>query len=149
MKTIRIVCLFVIAALLVVVGRAFAVEQDQSPGAQLFIKYKCQSCHAVQSKGIGAPVKAEEDEDDGWDDDDDDAGSPDLSGAGISRDSEWLNLWLRKKVATEKGKKHMKRFKKQLELRCGQYQIEFVEADINKGFDQILLPYLLKRSRMF
>ena len=112
MKTIRIACLFVIAALLVIVGRAVAVEQDQSPGAKLFIKYKCQTCHAVQTKGIGATVKAKaEEEDDGWDDDDDDAGSPDLSGAGIKRDSEWMHLWLRKKVATEKGKKHMKRFK--------------------------------------
>ena len=45
--------------------------------------------------------------------------------------------------------KNMHRFKKELELRCGQYQIEFVEADVNKGFDQILMPYLLKRSRMF
>ncbi len=44
---------------------------------------------------------------------------------------------------------HMHKFRKQLELRCGQYQIEFVEADVNKGFDQILLPYLMKRSRMF
>lgn len=111
MKYVSIVCLFIIAALLVAAGGAFAVEQDQSPGAQLFIQHKCHTCHSVQSKGIGAPAKAEveEEEDDGWDDDD--AGSPDLSGAGISRDSEWLNLWLRKEVATEKGKKHMKRFK--------------------------------------
>jgi mono/diheme cytochrome c family protein len=103
-----------VAALLVVVGRAVAVEQDQGLGAKLFIKYKCHTCHAVQSKGIGIPPKAKaEEEDDGWDDDEDeeDAGSPDLSGAGIKRDSEWLNLWLRKKISTEKGKKHMKRFK--------------------------------------
>lgn len=112
MKYVKTVCLFIIATLLVIAGRTFAVEQDQSPGAQIYIKYKCQSCHSVQSKGIGAPAKAKaEEEDDGWDDDDDDAGSPDLSGAGISRDSEWLHLWLRKKVSTEKGKKHMKRFK--------------------------------------
>jgi len=39
-------------------------------------------------------------------------------------------------------------FKKELELRCGQYRIDFIEADINKGFRQILLPYLLKRERM-
>lgn len=112
MKTLRIVSLFIVAVLLVMVSRSVAAEQDQSPGAKLFIKYKCQTCHAVQIKGIGAPVKAEEeDDDDGWDDDEDDAGSPDLSGAGIKRNSEWMHLWLRKKVSTEKGKKHMKRFK--------------------------------------
>lgn len=40
-------------------------------------------------------------------------------------------------------------FKNQLKLRCGQYRIDFVEADINQGFRQILLPYLLKREKMF
>lgn len=40
-------------------------------------------------------------------------------------------------------------FTKELKLRCGQYRIDFVEADINKGFRQILLPYLLKREKMF
>lgn len=45
--------------------------------------------------------------------------------------------------------KSIKEFKKELELRCGQYRIDFVEADINKGFRQILLPYLLKREKLF
>jgi uncharacterized protein (DUF58 family) len=42
----------------------------------------------------------------------------------------------------------MGNFKKELMLKCAQYRIEFVEADINMGFRQVLLPYLLKRSRM-
>lgn len=37
----------------------------------------------------------------------------------------------------------------ELRLKCGQYHIDFVEADINAGFRQILLPYLLKRERLF
>ncbi len=37
---------------------------------------------------------------------------------------------------------------KELKLRCAQYKIDFVEADINKGFDQILMTYLLKRQKM-
>jgi uncharacterized protein (DUF58 family) len=40
-------------------------------------------------------------------------------------------------------------FKDELKLRCGQYRIDYVEADINKGFRQILLPYLLKREKLF
>lgn len=40
-------------------------------------------------------------------------------------------------------------FKKELKLKCGQYRIEFIEADINQGFEQILLPYLLKREKLF
>jgi uncharacterized protein (DUF58 family) len=42
----------------------------------------------------------------------------------------------------------MSEYKKKLMLKCAQYKIDFVEADINKGFDQVLTPYLLKRTRM-
>lgn len=35
-----------------------------------------------------------------------------------------------------------------LKLKCLQYGIDFIEADINKGFDLILLPYLIKRKKM-
>lgn len=36
----------------------------------------------------------------------------------------------------------------ELTKRCAQYQIELIEADINSGFRQILLPFLLKRMKM-
>lgn len=42
----------------------------------------------------------------------------------------------------------MQDFKKDLMLKCGQYKIDFVEADINLGFEQILMPYLVKRTKM-
>ncbi|MDZ4840055.1 MAG: DUF58 domain-containing protein [Bacteroidota bacterium] len=32
--------------------------------------------------------------------------------------------------------------------RCIQYKIDFIEADIRKGFNQVLLPYLIKRKKM-
>lgn len=40
-------------------------------------------------------------------------------------------------------------FKKELKLRCAQYKIDFIEADINKGFEQILFPYLVKRKKLY
>jgi uncharacterized protein (DUF58 family) len=43
----------------------------------------------------------------------------------------------------------MAKFEKELKTRCGQYKIEFVEADINKGYKQVLMPFLMKRSKMF
>jgi len=43
----------------------------------------------------------------------------------------------------------MAKFENELKLRCGQYKIEFVEADINKGYKQVLLPFLTKRAKMF
>jgi len=42
----------------------------------------------------------------------------------------------------------MQAFEKNLKLRCGQYKIDFVEADINLDFRQILLPFLMKRTKM-
>ncbi|NSW46070.1 MAG: DUF58 domain-containing protein [Bacteroidales bacterium] len=33
--------------------------------------------------------------------------------------------------------------------KCAQYQIDFVQADINLDFSQVLLPYLIKRKNMF
>jgi len=42
----------------------------------------------------------------------------------------------------------VQKYKKQLQMKCLQYKIDFVEADINEGFRQVLLPYLVKRSKM-
>jgi uncharacterized protein (DUF58 family) len=35
-----------------------------------------------------------------------------------------------------------------IKLKCGQYKIDFVEADINQGFDLVLQTYLAKRASM-
>ena len=40
-------------------------------------------------------------------------------------------------------------FRNELKARCGQYHIDLLEADINAGFEQVLLPYLVKRSKLF
>ena len=33
-------------------------------------------------------------------------------------------------------------FKRELELRCGDYRIDFIEADINQGFEQSVVQYV-------
>lgn len=40
------------------------------------------------------------------------------------------------------------RFKEELRLRCMQYQVDFVEADIRQGFRPILQSWLVKRMKM-
>jgi uncharacterized protein (DUF58 family) len=40
------------------------------------------------------------------------------------------------------------RYTNELKNRCAQYKIDLVEADISKGFQQVLTPYLVKRERM-
>jgi hypothetical protein len=44
--------------------------------------------------------------------------------------------------------KEVKAREKELKLKCGQYGIEYVAADIGKDFNQVLLPFLLKRKKM-
>ena len=43
----------------------------------------------------------------------------------------------------------MRTFKNDLKMRCLQHKIDFVEADINRGFKQILMPYLVKRGKLY
>ncbi len=45
-------------------------------------------------------------------------------------------------------KRQIAKFTEELKYKCLQYQIDFVEADINKGFKQVLQSYLVKRNRM-
>ena len=42
----------------------------------------------------------------------------------------------------------MTKFKEELKMKCLQYRIDFVEADINAGFKPILQQYLVKRTKM-
>lgn len=51
-------------------------------------------------------------------------------------------------LVKENYKKTISAFEEALKLKCAQYHIDFVEADINKGFDTILYTYLVKRSAM-
>ena len=49
-----------------------------------------------------------------------------------------------KELYKEQAKNHIT----ELKLKCLQYKIDLVEVDINKGFEQILISYLLKRKKM-
>lgn len=49
----------------------------------------------------------------------------------------------------ERYLERIRQFNEELKLRCGQYRIDIVEADINRGFRQVLLPYLMKRQKMY
>ena len=42
----------------------------------------------------------------------------------------------------------MNNLMQQIRLKCAQYKIDFVEADISKGYKQVLMPYLVKRNKM-
>lgn len=42
----------------------------------------------------------------------------------------------------------MASYRKKLELKCAQYKIDMVDADINEGFNYVLDAYLIKRQKM-
>lgn len=48
----------------------------------------------------------------------------------------------------ESYKKFATEFYQNLKLKCGQYKIDFIEADIALGFDPILTAYLVKHAKM-
>jgi len=58
-------------------------------------------------------------------------------------------LKVRPSEVKEQYRSQIAGYKTGLMLKCGQYGIDIIEADINLGFEQVLLPYLLKRGRMF
>ncbi len=43
--------------------------------------------------------------------------------------------------------KNMDKYFNKLKLKCMQYKIDYVSVDINKGFEQILIAYLIRRQR--
>ena len=49
----------------------------------------------------------------------------------------------------ETYKQQVAAFYQDLKLRCSQFHIDFVEADIRHSFHEVLLPYLIKRSKLY
>jgi len=49
----------------------------------------------------------------------------------------------------EEYKKQVEAYFNDLKKRCTDYRIDFVPTDINQGYDQVLLEYLLKRKKLY
>jgi uncharacterized protein (DUF58 family) len=49
----------------------------------------------------------------------------------------------------ESYKEAIESYRHQIKLKCAQYKIDLVEAHIGNDFSQILLPFLVKRSKLF
>lgn len=57
-------------------------------------------------------------------------------------------LRLQSNQVKENYVQQMQAFITELRFKCLQYQIDFVEADINEGFHSVIQSYLVKRSKM-
>ena len=56
---------------------------------------------------------------------------------------------LRSNAIKKEYQQAQEEFLKEMKLKCAQYQIDLVEADIRQGFHPVLLAYLLKREKLF
>ncbi|MBI4666029.1 MAG: cytochrome c [Nitrospinae bacterium] len=79
-------------------------------GKTLFINEGCVNCHSVKSAGITVMESAEAKEELKEQAAEGAKAPPDLSGLAAKRDADFLDKYLRKKIAID-GRKHKKRFK--------------------------------------
>jgi mono/diheme cytochrome c family protein len=90
-----------------------AATEKSDPGKDIFLKYKCNSCHSMQAQGIEVK-KSDDKEADAEDAEADSAAAqkdpPDLSGVGLERKADWISKYL-KKQETIDGVKHRKKFR--------------------------------------
>jgi hypothetical protein len=49
----------------------------------------------------------------------------------------------------DKYKELVDKYFTELKLRCTQFEIDFVESDINEDFSKVLMAYLIKRRRLY
>ena len=55
---------------------------------------------------------------------------------------------VRSSEVKEKYTEQMAKYMQQLKLRCGQYGVDLIEADMMEDFRDVLLPYLVRRGKM-
>ena len=92
-------------AILLLTGLYFGssiADAKSSSGKDIFMKYKCNSCHAVKAEDIQKKESKKKKKKE--------RKAPDLSSVGLERDLEWLNKYQMKKIKID-GKKHPKKFK--------------------------------------
>lgn len=81
-------------------------------GKELFLKHKCNECHAISAAGIEMAPGDDAGEEDpfGGEEEGEDEEAPDLSSVGKEQTAAWIADYLKKKEKLD-GKKHRKRFK--------------------------------------
>ncbi len=92
---------------------ASAEDAKEPAGKRLFLTYKCNSCHTIDSVGVAKRAAAEEKAETTATP----ASTtpkkkpPDLSSVGLDVKADWIAKYMKKLETTKDGKKHMKLFK--------------------------------------
>jgi len=70
------------------------------------------------------------------------------------RPHEFIDLETNEKVKIQpyqiknEYQRYVKKYYHDLKIKCGQFKIDFIEADINEHYEKVLSAYLIKRSKM-
>jgi len=78
-------------------------QDDSAAATAIFKEHECQGCHSIQVASVELDVGDLEP-------DEIDEDAPDLSGAGLEHEQDWIKLYLKKKVKID-GEKHEKKFR--------------------------------------
>jgi cytochrome c551/c552 len=114
-------------------------------GKDVFLKYKCNKCHAIKAQNIEPILKEEKGEEE--EEEKEEKGKKkikDLSGVGLERNAEWIKGWLLKKEKNEEGKKHKPKWKgtddelKTVAEWLAQQKTKIDENEIKKWLEEIM-----------
>ena len=102
---VAVVGVFLVAAV------ARAEDAKVPKGQEVFLKYRCNSCHTVKAEKIEKrKVEGEEEEGAAEATTTKKKEPPDLSDVGLKQKPEWMEGWIMRKEMLD-GKKHMKRYR--------------------------------------
>jgi Cytochrome c. len=115
-------------------------------GKDVFLKYKCNKCHAIKSQDIEPIVKKEKEEEEEEEEKEEKGKKKitDLSGVGLKRDANWIKAFLLKKERTEEGKKHKPKWKgtddelKIVSEWLAQQKVKLDEKEVQKWLEEIM-----------
>ncbi len=100
------------AAIVLAATATWAAEEKSSEGKELFLKYKCRSCHSIDAQGIEKKkAEAGEGEEEKAPADSIPKKKPvDLSGVGVAKTADWISKYLLKQEKLE-AKLHKTKFR--------------------------------------
>jgi len=84
---------------------AARAAEKEPEGKKLFLKYKCSSCHSIEAAGVVKVADESEPAEPASK-----KKPPDLSGVGLEKKADWIQLFLQKKEKLE-GDSHPKKFR--------------------------------------
>ena len=95
-----------LAGVALLAAYAAVPRSKAADGKEVFLTYKCNSCHSIKSQSIAKKADPAEEEEKS----ESDRKPPDLSSVGKKHNADWITKFMLKQIDND-GEKHRKRFK--------------------------------------